>query len=121
MRAMILERTGPLKDNPTPLRLVDVPVPTPGHGKVLIKVHACGVCHTELDEIEGRLTPPALPVILGHQVVGEIQDTGVGVTLRTTGERVGVLDGYFPHAADAKCASRAMKTSVSITGPPGAM
>lgn len=72
MKAMLLERLGPLSENPAPLRLADVPVPTPGPGEVLLKVSVCGVCHTELDEIEGRTPPPRLPVILGHQVVGTI-------------------------------------------------
>ena len=51
---------------------------------------ACGVCHTELDEIEGRLTPPTLPVVPGHQVVGVVEALGQGVTLHKLGDRVGV-------------------------------
>ena len=70
MKAMVIVRTGRLED--APLELRDVPVPVPAAGEILIKVSACGVCHTELDEIEGRTPPPRLPVIPGHQVVGRI-------------------------------------------------
>ena len=69
MQAMLLNQTTNLADNHTPLTLADVPDPTPGDGEILIKVSACGVCHTELDEIEGRLPPPQLPIVLGHQVM----------------------------------------------------
>ena len=73
---MILEALGPLARNPAPLRLADVPDPDPGQGEVLVRVSASGVCHTELDEIEGRMPPPTLPVILGHQVVGRVEAVG---------------------------------------------
>jgi propanol-preferring alcohol dehydrogenase len=72
-----------------PLRLVDLPVPVPGPGDVLIKVLACGVCRTELDQIEGRITPPRLPIILGHQPVGIIADSGSKAKRFQIGERVG--------------------------------
>ena len=55
-----------------PLRWAELPDPVPGAGEILIKEMACGVCHTELDEIEGRLPPPHLPIVLGHQVVGRV-------------------------------------------------
>jgi propanol-preferring alcohol dehydrogenase len=92
MRAMILPALGPLRDNPAPLRLVDWPDPVPGPGEVLIRVGACGVCHTELDEIEGRTPPPRLPVILGHQVVGRVEALGAGAEADglALGARVGV-------------------------------
>ena len=70
MRAMILPALCRLDENPNPLQLAELPVPEPGPGEILVRVAACGVCHTELDEIEGRTPPPRLPVILGHQVVG---------------------------------------------------
>jgi propanol-preferring alcohol dehydrogenase len=76
--------------NPEPLRLITVPDPTPGPGEVLIRVVTSGVCHTELDEIEGRTPPPYLPVILGHQVVGRIEGAGPGAGRFRTGDRVGV-------------------------------
>jgi len=77
MKVMLLRELGEMKSNPAPLSLEQVPEPTPGKGEVLIKVSACGVCHTELDEIEGRTPPPELPVILGHQVVGVVEQIGV--------------------------------------------
>lgn len=90
MKAMILREINVLKDNPEPLELVELPDPEPGPGEVLIQVSACGVCHTELDEIEGRTPPPGLPVVLGHQVVGEIVESGPGVNRHPIGRRVGV-------------------------------
>ncbi len=90
MKAMLLTELGDLRAHPTPLSLLQVPEPVPGPGQVLIRVLACGVCHTELDEIEGRTPPPALPVILGHQAVGVIEALGPDTTTRQLGERVGV-------------------------------
>ncbi|MDL1912252.1 zinc-dependent alcohol dehydrogenase family protein [Chloroflexi bacterium CFX6] len=72
MKAMLLREIAPLEQNQTPLSLEEMPVPKLSEGEVLIRVTRCGVCHTELDEIEGRTPPPRLPVILGHQVVGVI-------------------------------------------------
>ncbi|MCA9189131.1 MAG: zinc-dependent alcohol dehydrogenase family protein [Pirellulaceae bacterium] len=96
MRAMVLREHALLHENPTPLILSDVPVPRPGHGEVLVRVAACGVCHTELDEIEGRLRPPSLPRIVGHEIVGIVVEHGSATTHCTTGTRVGV--GWIHHA-----------------------
>jgi len=90
MKAMLLERQGPVHADSVPLRAVDVPEPVMGDEEVLLRVHACGVCHTELDEIEGRMPPPRLPVILGHQVVGCVITTGSLVRHWQPGDRVGV-------------------------------
>ncbi|MEX0613233.1 MAG: zinc-dependent alcohol dehydrogenase family protein [Pirellulales bacterium] len=90
MRAMVLPRIVSLDETDTPLQLQDLPVPAPGFGEVRIRVTACGVCHTELDEIEGRTAPPKLPVVLGHEVVGRVDLLGDGVTKRRVGDRVGV-------------------------------
>ncbi|MBN2116945.1 MAG: zinc-dependent alcohol dehydrogenase family protein [Anaerolineales bacterium] len=76
MKAMILEALGEVKPDHAPLRLVQHPEPILLPGEVLLRVTRCGVCHTELDEIEGRTPPPRLPVILGHQVVGTIMESG---------------------------------------------
>ena len=76
MQAMLLNHITNLSDNHTPLTMTDLPEPDPGDGEILIKVAACGVCHTELDEIEGRLPPPHLPIVLGHQVVGHVVAAG---------------------------------------------
>ena len=59
-------------------------------GEILIKVHTCGVCHTELDEIEGRTPPPFFPMVLGHQVVGSIEALGNGADKYKLGTRVGI-------------------------------
>lgn len=90
MRALLLESLAPFSDQPEPLRLVEVADPVPGPGEVLIRVRACGVCHTELDEIEGRTPPPTLPVIPGHQVVGTVTAAGSGVDSGVIGTRAGV-------------------------------
>src|SRR4051812_29923617 len=90
MRAMLLKATGPLGDNPAPLAEEDFPDPSPGPGEILLRVHAYGVCHTELDEIEGRTPPPRLPVIPGHQAVGRVEALGAGAHSFRVGDRVGV-------------------------------
>lgn len=90
MKAMVLPRIVSLDDVEEPLELVDLPRPIPGRGEVLVEVSACGVCHTELDEIEGRAAPPRLPVVLGHEVVGRVAELGPGVKKLRAGERVGV-------------------------------
>ncbi len=90
MKAMLLDRLVSLESCATPLRLADVPVPSPGPGEIRIAITACGVCHTELDEIEGRTAPPQLPVIPGHQVVGRVDGVGASVSRFRDGDRVGV-------------------------------
>ncbi|QKK11977.1 MAG: zinc-dependent alcohol dehydrogenase family protein [Pseudomonadota bacterium] len=74
MRAMIFEGTG------RPLRLVERPVPEPGPEQVLLRVRACGVCRTDLHIIDGELTQPRLPLILGHEIVGSVERVGSAVT-----------------------------------------
>lgn len=90
MRAMILRAMAAVTDGVDPLQLEDLPVPDPGPGEVLIRVSACGVCHTELDEIEGRTPPPYLPIVPGHEVIGTIDALGPGATQHRPGDRVGV-------------------------------
>lgn len=90
MRAMVLKGIVSLDEVDTPLEMVDLPVPEPQGGEVLVRVSACGVCHTELDEIEGRTAPPKFPVVLGHEVVGRVERLGEGVTKLKEGDRVGV-------------------------------
>ncbi|MEQ8233037.1 MAG: alcohol dehydrogenase catalytic domain-containing protein, partial [Gammaproteobacteria bacterium] len=90
MKAMLLEALAPLADNPAPLRLVELPDPEPGPGEVRLRVRTCGVCHTELDEIEGRTPPPRLPVIPGHEVVGVVDALGPGASRHRRGDRLGV-------------------------------
>ena len=100
MKAMILERICDLDECSEPLHLAELPDPEPGDGEILIRVSACGVCHTELDEIEGRTPPPVLPVILGHQVVGRVEESGPGAKRFQPGDRVGV--GWI-YSACGKC------------------
>ncbi len=90
MNAMLLTQISQLKDNPAPLQPADLPEPLPSAGELLLKVSVCGVCHTELDEIEGRMPPPRLPVVPGHQVVGVVAGLGSGATGFREGNRVGV-------------------------------
>ena len=101
MKAMVLERISTLTENPTPLVLVEWPKPVPRSGELLIHVSVCGVCHTELDEIEGRTPPARLPMILGHQVVGRVAELGSSVTGFAVGDRVGVA---WIHSACGVCA-----------------
>ena len=98
-----------LAHNPTPLSLQTLPEPKIGRGEVLIRVTACGVCHTELDEIEGRTPPEHLPVVLGHQVVGVVEEvddndqkgpTGTSANIIRVGQRVGVA---WINSACGKC------------------
>ncbi len=90
MEAMILNRIVDLKKEDAPLEMAERAKPTPGEGEILIKVSRCGVCHTELDEIEGRTPPSDFPVIPGHQVVGYVENSGGKATQFHPGDRVGV-------------------------------
>mgnify|MGYP001815166596 FL=1 len=90
MRAMSLGATASLEVDPNPLESVEVPTPVPGAGEILVAVSVCGVCHTELDEIEGRTPPPRLPVIPGHEIVGRVVATGAGCGRHRQGDRVGI-------------------------------
>lgn len=90
MKAMQLSRTVSLMDCDAPLDFVEVDTPQPSEREVLVRVSACGVCHTELDEIEGRTPPPKFPIIPGHQVVGRVAEVGQSVTKLAAGQRVGI-------------------------------
>ena len=90
MKAMILRKIWKFSDNPAPLDEADIPIPAPAPGEVLVKVKTCGVCHTELDEIEGRTPPPIFPMVLGHQVVGIVERQGEAAHQHKVGERVGI-------------------------------
>jgi len=97
MRAMVLHSTAPMNEVDDPLQLTDLPRPVAARGEILIQVAACGVCHTELDEIEGRTPPPVLPVVPGHEVVGTVAETGAACQRYSVGDRVGV--GWI-HSSD---------------------
>jgi propanol-preferring alcohol dehydrogenase len=100
MKAMILKQISNFGENKNPLELVDLPIPEPGQGQILIRVATCGICHTELDEIEGRTLPPQLPIILGHQVIGRVAKIGLDAGRFCLGDRVGVA--WIFHA-DGTC------------------
>jgi alcohol dehydrogenase, propanol-preferring len=109
MKAMVLREITSIAQNPSPLLLQDLPEPKIGTGEILIRVTACGVCHTELDEIEGRTPPPHLPVVLGHQVVGVVEEvvknlqganSGKEINKFQVGQRVGVA---WIYSACGKC------------------
>ncbi len=84
MRAMLLERPG------LPLQAVELPVPRPAAGQILLRVEACGVCRTDLHLIDGELPDPVLPMIPGHEIVGRVAAVGAGVSGVTPGQRMGV-------------------------------
>ena len=88
MKAMVLNKISSVEGKP--LELVDLPDPIPGPGQIRVKVSACGVCHTELDEIEGRVPPSRFPMILGHEIVGRVEELGSGATKFKQGDRVGI-------------------------------
>jgi propanol-preferring alcohol dehydrogenase len=84
MRAMLLEASG------EPLRAAEVAVPEPGAGQVLLRVHCCAVCRTDLHVVDGELPDPKLPLIPGHQIVGTVERSGEQAGGFTAGDRVGV-------------------------------
>jgi propanol-preferring alcohol dehydrogenase len=88
MKAMVLEKVSVVEQKP--LKLVDVPVPVAGTGQILVKVSACGVCHTELDEIEGRVSLSRFPMVLGHEIIGRVAGLGLGASKFEEGDRVGI-------------------------------
>jgi propanol-preferring alcohol dehydrogenase len=90
MKAMMLHSITNLENDRQPLKLNNLPIPIPANNEILIKITTCGVCHTELDEIEGRTPPPNFPVIPGHQVVGEVELIGEKVIKYQPGDRVGI-------------------------------
>jgi len=98
MKACVLPARAPIETNP--LRYIDVPAPEPGDGEVRIKVHACGVCRTDLHVIEGELPVLKSPIIPGHQVVGVIERQGPGSHRFELGTRVGVP---WLHSTDGTC------------------
>ncbi|MEG6508531.1 zinc-dependent alcohol dehydrogenase family protein [Methyloligella sp. 2.7D] len=96
MQAMVLDAPGKA------LRSTKIPVPKPGPGQILIKVAACGVCRTDLHIFDGELTHPKLPLVMGHEIVGYVEEMGPQVGQFSIGDRVGVpwlgwTDGTCPY------------------------
>jgi len=98
MKAMVLKKPSVAEENP--LELVDLSIPEPADNQILVKVSVCGACHTDLDEVEGRLIPSTLPIVPGHQVVGTVAERGKAVTKFSIGDRVGITWLYW---ACGKC------------------
>jgi propanol-preferring alcohol dehydrogenase len=90
MKAWAMTRVADVAKDARPLECVDLPVPEPSRGEIRIRVSVCAVCHTELDEIEGRTPPPFYPMVPGHQVVGVVDETGKGARRHRLSDRVGV-------------------------------
>ena len=88
MKALVLKKTAPVEEKP--LEVVELPVPKPKDNQILVKVSVCGACHTDLDEVEGRLIPSKFPIVLGHQVVGTVADKGKAITKFNLDDRVGI-------------------------------
>jgi len=88
MQAWLLER--PKSVDESPLARVDLPEPGLGEHDLLIRVRACGVCHTDLHIVEGEIPLPKLPVVPGHQIVGTVERAGPAVSRFRVGDRVGV-------------------------------
>ena len=101
MRAMLLREPSRMAEGVSPLHADDVAVPVPGRADLLVHVSVCGVCRTDLDIVEGRLTAPRYPVIPGHQVVGRVAGVGDEVGNFHIGDRVGVA---WIHSACGRCA-----------------
>ena len=100
MRAMRIHQTGAMDGSRPPLVQDRIETPSPGRGEVLLQVRACGVCHTEIDEIEGRAPPPRLPMTPGHQVVGTVVREGADCRRQLLNKRVGVA---WIHSACGYC------------------
>ena len=88
MKAMVLKEARPVEESP--LEMMEVPAPTPGPEEIRIRIRACGVCHTDLHEVEGDLPLPKLPLIPGHEIAGVVEGVGSEVVRFRVGDRVGV-------------------------------
>jgi propanol-preferring alcohol dehydrogenase len=98
VKAMRLNRPAPIEERP--LELVDVEKPQPSAGQLLVRVRACGVCRTDLHTVEGEITPPKYPIIIGHQIVGVVESAADDVEGWEPGDRVGIP---WLHRACGKC------------------
>jgi alcohol dehydrogenase, propanol-preferring len=98
MKACLLQAPAPIESNP--LKFTEVAVPRPGRGEILVRVHACGVCRTDLHVVEGELPPRKSPIIPGHQIVGVVEESGADAHRFRKGARVGVA---WLHRTDGTC------------------
>ena len=111
MRAMVLNGVADFRDPDGPLELTELPDPVPGAGEVLIRVSTCGVCHTELDIIEGRTPPRVLPLVPGHEVIGTVIAAGSGADRFPKDTRVGVGWIHSSDGSDAENLSAAFRAT----------
>jgi propanol-preferring alcohol dehydrogenase len=101
MKAMVLKESHPIAaGGKKPLESALMPIPAPAPDHLLIKVSVCGICHTEIDEIEGRLVPPKYPIVPGHEIVGRVHAVGSQVRKFKPGDRVGVA---WIHSSCGRC------------------
>jgi propanol-preferring alcohol dehydrogenase len=98
MQACLLQAPAPVETNP--LHFTDVAVPRPESGEILVRVHACGVCRTDLHVVEGELSPRKSPIIPGHQIVGTVEELGPDAQRFSKGTRVGIA---WLHRTDGNC------------------
>ncbi len=97
---MVLNKIVNLEEDLHPLQRVEFPDPVPQEREVLVKISACAICHTELDEIEGRTPPPQFPIVPGHQIIGRVERLGNQAKRFKVGNRVGI--GWI-HSACGHC------------------
>jgi propanol-preferring alcohol dehydrogenase len=118
MKAAILHALTDLRKNKRPLKMAELPEPACNAGEILIKVSACGVCHTELDEIEGRTPPAQLPCILGHQIIGTVADLGRNTKKFAPGARVGIgwINSACGHCAECLSGNENLCPDFQATG-----
>lgn len=98
MKAQLLHTPAPIAA--APLTLTDLEHPSPAADELLLRVQACGVCHTDLHIVEGDLAPRKLPIIPGHEVIGSVEALGAAVTRFEVGDRVGAA---WLHRSDRSC------------------
>ncbi len=118
MKALLIDRLTEVAPSFPPLRLAELPVPVPGPGDILVQVAVCAVCHTELDEIEGRTPPPRLPVVPGHQAVGRVAALGPETGRFRIGDRVGVawIFAACGHCEQCRAGAENLCTEFRATG-----
>jgi propanol-preferring alcohol dehydrogenase len=100
MKAWVINKISDMNTQRLPLERRETPVPRPKENEILVRVTVCGVCHTEIDEIEGRTPPPVYPVIPGHQIIGRVEKVGGKARLFKPGDRVGIA---WVHSTCGKC------------------
>lgn len=116
MKAMLLDRPVPIGD--APLKMVDLPVPSPATGEFLLRVTACGICRTDLQLAEGDIPLRRKPVVPGHQIVGQVEALGEGVTGWQVGDRAGIgwLAGSCGECAQCRAGRENLCVDAQFTG-----